>query len=183
MTPTGILTVEVISFLKIRKVLMRKSLDDKKAELIRELMFARASLLTAVGALPPERLDETFLGTWSAKDLLAHLVGWDFTNLQAIREIQAGLPPTFFQYYDKDWQAYNARLVAQYKIEPTSALLVSVQESHRQLCAFLESLPAGFIVEGKGFSPSGRTITVRNLLRAEARDELKHAEQVRMAFG
>ena len=158
---------------------MRKSLEQKKDDLIGGLVMARRSLLEAAGELPPERLDEVFLGTWSVKDLLTHLVGWDITNLQAIQEILAGQPPAFFQFFDKDWQSYNARLVAEYKIEPFMALLASLEDSHRQLITFLEGLPARFIVEGKGRSPSGRTIiTVHNLLQAEASDERKHAGQI-----
>jgi hypothetical protein len=54
---------------------MRKTAEDQKRELVDELAVARRSLLETVGALPPERLDEVFLGTWSVKDLL--VTWWD----------------------------------------------------------------------------------------------------------
>ena len=158
---------------------MRKTTEDHKRLWIDELVAARRSLLEAVNELPVERLDEVFLGSWSIKDLLAHLVGWDITNLQAIQEILAGQYPGFFQFYDKDWQSYNARLVGQYKIEPFAGLLAEVDASHRQLIEYLETLSAGELVDGKARSPKGRTITIRGLLRAEASDERQHAGQVR----
>ena len=71
----------------------------------------------AAEELPPLLHDQVLLGIWTIKDLLAHLIGWDFTNLQAIQQILAGQYPTFFKYYDKDWQSYNARLVLEYRVE------------------------------------------------------------------
>ena len=161
---------------------MRKTAEDHKRLWIDGLITARRSLLEAVKELPVERLDEVFLGSWSVKDLLAHLVGWDITNLQAVQEILAGQYPGFFQFYDKDWQSYNARLVEQYKKEPFVDLLAEVDASHRQLITFLETLDAGELINGKARNPKGRTITIRGLLRAEASDERQHAGQVKAFF-
>jgi hypothetical protein len=119
------------------------------------------------------------MGEWSAKDLIAHLIGWDFTNLAAVQEILDGRYPGFFQYYDKDWRSYNARLVEEYKVEPFSALLVEVEDSHHQLVSFLEASPAEQVVGGKARNITGRTISIRSLLRYEGRDEIDHASQVR----
>jgi uncharacterized damage-inducible protein DinB len=162
---------------------MRGATAEKKRQWIDELVAARRSLLEAVRALLGARQDEVFLGTWSVKDLLAHLVGWDATNLKAVQEILSGQYPAFFQFYDKDWHSYNARLVERYKIEPFAALLAEVEDSHRQLVGFLESLSAAELVGGKARSAKGRTVTIRGLLRAEANDERQHAGQVSAFFG
>lgn len=159
---------------------MRKSIDDHKRELIDNLTAARQGILDAVMAVPPDRLDDACVGFWSVKDLLAHLVGWDFTNLQAVEEILAGKRPGFFRHYDKDWQSYNARLVEKYKIEPFAALLAALADSHQHLVYFLEGLTARDVVKAKAGSETGRAVSVRTLLRAEASDERKHAEQVKV---
>jgi len=161
---------------------MPKNIEDQKRELITSLVSARRCVLEASMVVPAERLDENFLGSWSLKDLLAHLVGWDFTNLRAVQEILAGQVPTFFQYYDKDWHSYNATLVAQYKREPFSELLAELEDSHLHLVSYLESCSADEVVKGKARNPKGRTVTIRNLLRVEASDECKHAEQVQGFF-
>lgn len=161
---------------------MRKTQEDKKQELIDGLRATRSGILEFVLDLSPEQRDGIFLGEWSVKDLLAHLVGWDITNFQAIQEILAGVYPSFFQFYDKDWRSYNARLVAQYKVEPFEALLTEVQDSHRQLIACLEALPAGDILNIKALRANGRSVTIRNLLKAEAADENQHALQLREFF-
>ncbi len=160
----------------------RKTVSDRKDEFIQELSAARSSILDLVGKIPPQRLDEPFLGIWSMKDLLAHLVGWDVTNMQAIQEILTGKTPSFFRYYDKDWHSYNGMLVEKYRIEPFSALLAEVDDSHRQLVTFLQSLPPNDLVNGKARSERGQTVTIRNLLQSESKDERDHAGQVRAYF-
>ena len=89
--------------------------------------------------------------------------------------------PTFLQFYDKDWQSYNRKLVEKHKQPSFDEALADVQASHQRLIAFLEALPADALVKGKARSEKGRTVTVANLLRAEAADEVEHAAQI-MAF-
>jgi hypothetical protein len=161
---------------------LRSTVEDKKRALIDNLVMARRDLLEAVQALSPDQVEVVFLGTWGVSDLVAHLVGWDYTNLQAVQEILAGQPPSFFQYYDKDWQTYNRTLVEKYKCLPFTALLADVENSQRQLITFLENVPAKTLIQGKARNLRGRSVSIQSLLRAEARDELTHADQVRAFF-
>jgi hypothetical protein len=52
----------------------------KKDALVANLVEARKNILNTASALPAKQRDEIFLGSWSVKDLLAHLIGWDQTN-------------------------------------------------------------------------------------------------------
>ncbi len=158
---------------------MRQAAEDKKRELIDNLVAARRLILDIVHGLTQAQAEQVFLGEWSVSDLVAHLVGWDYTNLQAVQEILAGRAPGFFQFYDKDWQTYNRTLVETYKRQPFSALLADVENSQRQLIAFLETVPAKVLIQGKARNLRGRTVSLQSLLRAEARDETQHAEQLR----
>lgn len=159
---------------------MRKTIEEHKRQLIDGLIIARQEVLSAVESLPPELYDRVFLGIWNVKDILAHLIGWDVTNLQAIQQILAGQYPTFFQYYDTDWHSYNAQLLQNYKVEPFSDLLEWLNNSHRELIGYLESLPANNIVNGKAHKERGRSTSIRNLLIAEAKDERKHGSEIRV---
>jgi hypothetical protein len=162
---------------------LRQTKQEKKRLMIEGLRLARNELLQAIQAIPPERLDEIFLGEWSVKHLVAHLIGWDYTNRQAVEEILSGQRPSFFQLYDHDWRSYNASLVSEYLREPFPTLLEAVRDSHQTLIDFLESLTAKQVMEGKaGGGEQGRTVTIRNLLAAEAKDESLHAMQVRSYF-
>ena len=87
----------------------------KKEQLLAELQRARAEILREASALPAKKRDYIFLGIWSVKDLLAHLAGWDYTNIEAIQSVLAGNLPTFYKYRDRDWRTYNAMLVEKYK--------------------------------------------------------------------
>src|SRR5688572_16499396 len=69
---------------------------SRKEEIIDGLIVARQRILDAVSDLSPDKHDQVFLGTWSIKDMLAHLVGWDVTNIDAVTDIRAGHPPHVF---------------------------------------------------------------------------------------
>lgn len=158
---------------------MRTTVDDKKQTWINHLVEARRSILELAQTLPAELEDQPFIGVWSIKDLFAHLIGWDQTNTDAITEALQGIYPTFLKNYDKDWKSYNEHLIAQYKKPSLAEMLKDAQDSHERFISFLNGLPAQALVKGKVASERGRTITIANLLRAEASDEHDHAEQVR----
>ena len=79
----------------------------KKDELIADLIETRRKILDITSSFPPAKHDEVFLGIWSVKDLLAHLIGWDATNRQAVKAIRMGKLPDFYAYIDRDWQTYK----------------------------------------------------------------------------
>jgi hypothetical protein len=144
--------------------------QKKKDELISGLVESRRKIMDAAASLPLEAQDEVFLGQWSIKELLAHLVGWDHTNRQAVQEILDGQKASFWQHYDKDWRSYNARLVAAYMLEKMAELLASADTSHQELITFLQEVPAGeYVKHGK----------ICTLLKAEATDEETHYRQVK----
>ena len=141
----------------------------RKDQLIQGLVTARRKVLDAARSLSEAQRDEVFLGTWSAKDLLAHLAGWDDTNGEAVCDILEGHKPSFLRYRDRDWQSFNAYLVAAYRRQDWAEMVAVVQESHRRLIEFLQGVPADDYVRRKG---------IAGLLRTEARDEKQHARQV-----
>jgi uncharacterized damage-inducible protein DinB len=59
---------------------MRSKTQLKPDEIIASLVETRKELLAAASTLPAKDRDEIFLGVWSVKDLLAHLIGWDFSG-------------------------------------------------------------------------------------------------------
>jgi len=150
----------------------------KKDRIISDLIQARHSILAAASSLSPAQQDEVFLGIWSVKDLLAHLVGWDFANLEAAQAILAGRLPAFYAHYDRDWHTFNARLVAQYKKDNFAELLSSVEASHQQLIAFLKTIPAEEFVKSRGLRFKRHSVTLADLLQVEARDEGVHHKQI-----
>jgi hypothetical protein len=157
---------------------MRATAQAKKDKVIAELVEARRKIFDVASYLPPEKQGEVFLGIWSVKDLLAHLVGWDFTNLAAVQEILAGQLPSFYAHHDRDWRTFNAGLVAKYKRDDFAALLSLVQGSHQRLVDFLGPVPAEEFSRDRGLRFRGYKVTIVRLLQAEASDEEVHCKQI-----
>jgi uncharacterized damage-inducible protein DinB len=152
--------------------------QDKKDKLIAELIEIRRKILDAASALSPVGQSQVFLGIWSIKDLLAHLVGWDVANLKAIKAIRAGKLPDFYAYQDRDWKTYNARLVLRYKKNDFGKLASSAKASHEKLIDFLETLPAEEFDQDKGVRFKGYKVTIASLLQVELKDEKVHHTQI-----
>jgi uncharacterized damage-inducible protein DinB len=151
----------------------------KKDRVISGLVEARRKILAVALELDPEKQGAIFLGIWSVKHLLAHLVGWDYTNLKAAKEILAGKLPSFYAYYDRDWETYNARLVKKYKRDDFAALVSLVVESHQKLIDFLQTIPADEFDVDTGVRFRGYNETVASLLQVENADEETHYKQIR----
>jgi hypothetical protein len=151
----------------------------KKDQVISERIEARRRILEAASSLPPAQQDEVFLGAWSIMDLLAHLVGWDFANLEAAQTILAGKVPAFYAHHDRDWKTFNARLVAEHKKDNLTLLLASMEDSHQMLIDFLETIPADEFDRDRGVRFRGYKVTIARLLQAEAKDEAEHYTQIK----
>jgi len=150
-----------------------------KQELISALLETRTTILHEASQLSPTVQDTVFLGEWSVVDLIAHLIGWDFANLAAAKDIQAGKLPAFYAHYDEDWKTYNAELVAKYKRDDFEELLALVRDSQRQLIAYLENIPSQAFEKDFGVR-TGRNykVTIARLLQAEWKDEQEHLRQI-----
>ena len=149
-----------------------------KESIISRLAEVRRKILEAALALPEEKQNEVFLGIWSVMDLLAHLTGWDYTNLEAVMAILSGQLPGFYHFYDRDWKSYNAALVKKYKKNEFNTLYSLVKESHKELLAFLETLTPEDFNQDKGIRYKGYKVTIGRLLAAEAQDEEMHYQQI-----
>jgi len=120
-----------------------------------------------------------FLGTWSIKDLLAHLVGWDYTNIDAVNDIRAGKPPRVIEHWDPGWVKYNAELVRRYKPDNWVELLEAIRQSHQALIERVETVPAEDIEKDFGLrSPNGTNVTIEWFLQFEIEDEGRHYQQI-----
>ena len=155
---------------------MNKKIDQQT--LIDDLRSSRAEILNMVSLMPEELRSQVYLGDWSAYELLAHLIGWDHTNIQAAEELMEGKLPGFYAFHDRDWRNYNARLVAQYRRSNIIELLADCQESHATLLTMIGKLPEVELDRDRGVRFRGWRVTIARLLLAEARDERQHAQQL-----
>jgi hypothetical protein len=147
--------------------------------LIDSLARVRGELVEASSSLSAAQRDVAFAGTWDARDLLAHLIGWDYTNLYAVQDFRRGRLPNFYARYDPQWAAYNAELVARHRQEDWDALLASLRRSQAAVFDALRGLPDDDLTSDFGVRWQGRRVTIAGLLRAALRDEREHLAQIR----
>ena len=157
---------------------MTPKTQARKEEIISALVKARQDILAEVSTLSKAERERVFLGTWSVKDLLAHLAGWDFTNIDAIKSVLAGKLPSFYEYRDRDWQTYNAMLVGKYKRNSFRELLATEKRSQKELIEFLQPIPPEYF--GKDFDVRfrGYKVTIQRLLEADIKDGQIHYQQI-----
>lgn len=153
-----------------------------KDQILHDLVETRAQLIAAASCLDSPAQGRIYLGTWSVKDLLAHLAGWDEANLQAAQAVLAGELPAFYQHRDRDWQAFNALLVAEYRRDDFNELLRLVAASHQRLVEYLHSVPADLMAKDFGVRYRGYKVTLSRLLQSETADEQVHLKQIQETF-
>ena len=151
----------------------------RKDQILAALADVRQAILTVASHLPEHVQGLPFLGIWSAREMLAHLAGWDYTNVSAARDVMCGRVPAFYQYRDRDWQTYNAMLVKEYQRASFADLLALVRASHLQLLEFARTIPPEAFSRDYGVRFRGCKVTIQRLLEAETQDERVHLEQIR----
>lgn len=110
-------------------------------ELLRALADARAEVEAALAGL-----DETQLltadtcGTWSIKDVLAHLAACEAELVSGLARIRRGQSPGKVFYTDAEIQTQNETWHAENRDRPLDAILADFHGVRRQLIRQLESL-------------------------------------------
>jgi hypothetical protein len=145
--------------------------------LLEEFNRVREELIEAVSSVPADLRDEPFVGVWDVKDVIAHTVGWDYTNIEALPDFCEGRLPAFFTRFDADWSVINADLVARYRSKDWNALMASLRESQ---IAFVEAMRALTDADLDNVALWGaRRVSLRGMMRAVSRDESEHVAQIR----
>jgi len=150
----------------------------KKEQILSRLIEVRQNIITEASKLSEAQQDQVFLGIWSIKDLLAHIIGWDYTNLEAAKSILQVQIPSFYEHRDKDWQTYNAMLVSKYKKDSFQELLAAVNESQKKLIEFLQTIPPENLNKDFGVRFRGYKVTIQRLLEADVKDVQTHHKQI-----
>jgi C_GCAxxG_C_C family probable redox protein len=156
-------------------------MKTSKAEILSGLIQVRKEIIESIACLQRDQQVEIFLGEWSLKDLLAHLIGWDYANREALQALHERRLPEFYAFYDKDWRSYNAQWVGTYRNETFEALLRMAAVSHRALLDALVAVPEAEFHQDVGVRFKGYKVTLARLLEAEREEERVHFRQV-LAF-
>lgn len=150
----------------------------RKNQILSSLIETRQNILAEVSKLSETERNQVFLGVWSVKDLLAHFIGWDETNLHAVKSVLEGQLPAFYEHRDRDWQTYNTILVKKHKKGSFQELLMAVKNTQEKLVEFLQTVPPENFKKDFGVRFRGYKVTIQRLLEAERGDEQTHYQQI-----
>jgi uncharacterized protein (TIGR03083 family) len=130
-----------------------------------------------------EALDEKAflgpLGRWSARDVVAHLIGWNRYTVQGARQIVRGELPFYDVDPGEDYANVNRTHVRVYPSRVRDELLAELRISARELSEALSALDSDTWSRDDGVRHNGQTVTIGSTVDDLIVDYAHHAEQIR----
>ncbi|MDO8616903.1 MAG: ClbS/DfsB family four-helix bundle protein [Dehalococcoidia bacterium] len=120
-----------------------------KDELLKELDREFDSLLRAVDGLSDEQMVQPWYGSWSVRDILAHITGWHHEMDDALERLARGERPVpeGVDYGDAD--AWNARFAETWAGTSPAALLTELRASKELFAGAARDVPEDRFEEGR----------------------------------
>ncbi len=112
-------------------------------------------------------------GEYSGREVIAHLAGANRGMTRLMQQMAAGQTPRLKADYNNDY--YNARQQEKRAAMSVPALLAELDETHRDLLAFMETLSAEDL-ERRGQHPIVGDATVLQVLETLSAHERGHIE-------
>jgi hypothetical protein len=113
-----------------------------RQQLLKQLDKAWAGFKESYAGLSESRLTEPGVtGNWSVKDILAHVTTWEEEALKYLPLIIKGDRPPRYSVEYGGIDAFNAQMTEQKRGLSLSAILRQLDETHRRLIDYLQSVP------------------------------------------
>jgi hypothetical protein len=121
--------------------------------------------------LNEEHMTEVWLGAWSVKDIVAHMIGWHREMGPALERLARGERPTPPGVSYDDVDAWNARFTAAAKDQKVADVLLAFDKSHEDFMHAADAVPAQRYVPDK--------TAYRIVDQNSARHYQEHGDQIR----
>jgi hypothetical protein len=118
------------------------------------------------------------LNSWSPRDILAHLIGWNRYMIEGSKQIMRGELPFYDVDPGENYGNVNAVLVREYSSRDKHDLLDELQVSAQELTQFLQSLDPNEWHRDYGVRHHGSTITIQSSVDDLIGDYAHHREQI-----
>jgi hypothetical protein len=115
---------------------------------------------------------------WTARDMVAHLIGWNRYIVRGAIQILRGELPFYDEDPGPDYSKVNAALVREYADTDRSALLEGLVASTEELTAFLRTVDTDAWDRDFGVRHKGETLTVKSTVDDLIGDYHHHREQL-----
>lgn len=106
-------------------------------------------LLASFAKLDDRAMATVFYGSWSVKDILAHIAGWQHTMTGALQRMARGERPTPEGVDYSDADAWNARFTAAMAGQNPSTVVADLKQSFANYLRAAKALPEDRFGEGK----------------------------------
>lgn len=140
-----------------------------------ELLLAAAreykAFHEALHGLNEDQMAEVWLGTWSVKEIVAHMSGWHRELLPVLDRIARGERPVPQGVSYDDIDAWNARFAAPARDTEVTALLLALDRSHEDFMLAAARFPAERLQPDK--------TAYRTVDGVTAHHYREHADQIR----
>jgi hypothetical protein len=141
------------------------------------LRYAYRDFVACILSLTDTQLLASMDG-WAPRDVVAHLIGWNRTLLQASRSILVGQTPAYYSDAPNDYRTINAGLVERYPSRSKDELLGELDGSMKDLDAYLVDLPASELSSDHRVTHyTGQPATVGKVIRSLASEYENHKRQ------
>jgi hypothetical protein len=101
-----------------------------------------SALKAAYGGLSAaEMLEPGVIGTWSVKDIIAHVTSWEEEALAHLPVILAGGRPPRYSVAHGGINAFNAKTTQRNRDVPLAEVLRRRDDTHRRLLEFIQGAP------------------------------------------
>jgi hypothetical protein len=120
-----------------------------RSELLDQAAHAYNAFEQAIHGLNEEQLSEVWLGTWSIRDIVAHLSGWHREMGPALERLARGERPLPDGVSYDDVDAWNARFVADKRAWPLDDVLLELDRSHEYFMHAAAQVPEERVRPGR----------------------------------
>ena len=121
-----------------------------KQELLNEAERQYKAFHETIHGLNEEQMTEVWLGTWSVRDIVAHMSGWHRELGPALERIARGERPNpDGKNYEAEVDAWNERFVAAQRKTPVAEVLLELDKSHEHFMHAAAQVADEHFVEGK----------------------------------
>jgi len=127
----------------------------------------------------PEALFLSPMNGWSPRDVVAHLIGWNWLMIEASAAILRGETPAYYADAPSDYRNINAGFVSQYASRSKTELLEELRSSMEEFEGYVQTLDQGKLTDSRGvIHYSGRPATVERIINALAGDYQGHLNEI-----
>lgn len=149
-----------------------------KQSVITQVEAEFGKLLKGIDGLDEGAMSRTFYGNWSAKDILAHIAGWQRAMTESMQRMARGEKPTpeGVDYGDAD--KWNAGFASAMKAQSGATVVAELRQSFANYVRAANAIPDDRFGEGK---------TINRLLEASGwghyKEHLPAIEEYRKGAG